>query len=571
MWLRLMSTSIPTPTPTPTPTPITVTVTSTSTNWVAGVSPRREDAVATDDMAEGMTGAQAEVLRLRSCGHRPAIDRRRGRYAIVGLFIAATLLAGVATARDLGASWAVTGATLIDGTGAPPLVNSVIVGHGERITCAGDRESCTIPTGAVVVDATGKWVIPGLIDTHVHVNWAEHPDDVRRAQLRRFAFGVTTTRDAGTTPSLEADLAARPQANRAAGPEPRLLVSGLVSRAHMERYGGDDVTSLVHRLAALGVDAIKVTEQYPDEQLRAIISAAHANDLPVFGHTWGRDGSHFEAAVAAGIDGLSHMDTIAAFAQPAGVQRPPAPEGIEFWVWAKESWNHTDDARVAAAIDDIVAHHVWFEPMLVNEKWFTLPYPLPSDLAYLDEVPSLRALVRPWIPFGSSGWPATRERRRRIAAVYERVCSFVRRLQARGGVIVTGTDDMEPGPGLLDEVRLLAECGLSPMSALQTATRNAAVALKRQEDRGTLEPGKLADFVILEADPLYDPTNLRRIWRVAKGGHLHDPAALLRPTVEAHRTRLRRTWAWRTVVVLLAAVSLAALVLVWRAIIKRSR
>ncbi len=398
---------------------------------------------------------------------------------------------------------------------------------------------CSVPKDAVVIDATGKWVIPGLIDTHVHLSWA--PDgSAERTQLTRFAFGNTTTREAGTPGSLDRNLNRRAAAESPASASPRLVVSGLVSDEHMERFGMRDVSAVAHRLAGFGVDAIKIKQEFTAEELRAIVGEAHAHGLPVFGHTWGPSGSRLAAALAAGIDGLAHMFTFSEYSLRADA-KSEAPGGVEYWVWLKEHWNHQDEAKLSAVTDRIVEQGVWFEPMLVTEKHFTFPYPLPDDVAYLGEVPTMEQLIRTSLPIGDSGWVKGRQRRGRIDAVYQRMCTFVGQFRARGGVIVTATDDTAPGPGLLDEIARLTECGFSPMAALRAATSQAAMVLKRP-DIGTIEPGKKGDLVILDADPLADPANYRRVFRVVKGGHVHDPATLLSPVRSAHRGEM--AWAW---------------------------
>jgi cytosine/adenosine deaminase-related metal-dependent hydrolase len=139
------------------------------------------------------------------------------------------------------------------------------------------------------------------------------------------------------------------------------------------------------------------------------------------------------------------------------------------------------------------------------------------------------------------------------------MCEFVKRAHARGVIAVTGTDNEMPGLALLDEVGLLTECGFTPMAALQAATREAAAAVGVHEI-GTIEVDMLADLVILDADPLADPANLRRIWRVIKGGHLHDPAALLGPIAADYRHRMRNTLALRALALGLSLAVVAALV-----------
>jgi hypothetical protein len=230
----------------------------------------------------------------------------------------------------------------------------------------------------------------------------------------------------------------------------------------------------------------------------------------------------------------------------------------------KEKWNDLDEARLRLAIDRAVAGHVWFEPLLVTGKYFTLPYPVPDDFNYLVGVPSVEHHLRSWLPVGDSGWVARRDRHRRLGAAFAQMCRFVRDFHGRGGIVVAGTDEMQPGLALLDEVQLLANCGLSPMAALGAATREAAVALGFR-DGGTLEAGKVADFLILESDPLEDVGHLRQIRRVVKGGYQYDPASLLASRAEAFQTALRRTWALRaTALILSVAVAILLGHRVWR-------
>jgi imidazolonepropionase-like amidohydrolase len=463
------------------------------------------------------------------------------RLPVVAVFI--ILLQALPAAQSLEKPWAITGATLIDGTGAAPLTDAVIVGRGERLVCVGRAAHCQLPAGTAIVDATGKWIIPGLIDTHIHPGWS-NGEGATRAQALRLAFGTTTTRDAGTPGVFLDNLARRDTARMPTAVEPRLIVSAVVSQEHMEHFREHEPGRLVARLAAFGANAIKVKKAFTPAEYRSIVAAAHAAGLPVFGHTWGPRGSQLQPALAAGIDGLSHMATFSEFGERADVGRPAAPVGFAYWLWVKEQWNYQDETQLSEAVVRMVEHGAWLEPMLVTEKYFTLPYPLPNDVAYLGDVLSLEQWIRTSLPVGDTGWVRRQLRRERLAVVYAHMCDIVRRFHARDGVIVTGTDDIAPGPGLLDEIALLTGCGLAPMEALRAATADAAAAI-RQPDIGTIAAGKLADLVILNGDPLSDLANLRRVWRVVKGGHPHDPAVLLQPPIASYARRQRRAWASR--------------------------
>jgi imidazolonepropionase-like amidohydrolase len=169
---------------------------------------------------------------------------------------------------------------------------------------------------------------------------------------------------------------------------------------------------------------------------------------------------------------------------------------------------------------------------------------VPADVAYLDEVRSLEKILRGWLPVADSGWPRRRDRRERMDVVYARMCDTVRKFHARGGMVITGSDESPAGLALLDEVSLLAGCGFTPAEAIQAATQHSATAL-RLKDVGTIAPGMRADIVLLAADPIADLANLRRTWRVVKAGHVYDPAALLEPFVTAHTRVVRTTWTIR--------------------------
>ena len=467
-------------------------------------------------------------------------------------------------ARQTGASWAVVGGVLIDGTGTVPVAGSVITGTGEHIGCAGKLGDCTVAEDALRIDAAGKWIVPGLIDSHVHLDW-DRTATVERDQLLRLASGVTTVRDAGSR--VEASLARRAHAAKPFTPEPRLVVAAVVSNEAMTTRGVTDGPGLVRMLAALGVDAIKIKHALKPDQLRPIVDEAHRAGLPVFGHTWTDERSYLLESIAAGFDGVSHMLTFSEFAKRSDPARPSTPrDGVEAWVWVKEAWNYQDQSRQESATAALVKHNVWFEPLLVTEKHFTLPYPVPDDQPYVAEVRSLEQLFRASLPIGHTGWVRTSSRRTRIDAVFDRMCRVVADFRRRGGRVLVGTDDELPGPAVSDEIGLLTQCGFSPMTALQAATSSAATALRRN-DLGTIKAGQLADFVILGADPLQDPANLRKVWRVFKGGHSFDPDVLLAPIRQDHAASWRRAVLARTA----AAISILGMGAVMAVFLGRSR
>lgn len=386
----------------------------------------------------------------------------------------------------------------------------------------------------------------------MHLDWSEG-DRAARAQRERFAFGITTTREASTNGNLAANLARRAVAGDPDLPEPRLVVSARVSSENMARLKATSLAELVQRLAAEGPDAIKVHLEGPRAvhvpgdfdaaDWQAVVSAAHAAGLPVWGHTWTEEHSGLADAAAAGIDGLAHMFTFAEYARPHTGPPPPVLD-LEYWIGTKERWHHLDADLLARGVRMALERTKWFEPLLVTEHNFTLPYRVPGDVAYMAGVPSLRSLLEPLIPGRETSWLAVRAQRRRIDAAFHEMCEFVRSYDRAGGVMIAGTDTEPPGFTLSEEVGLLRRCGLTPAKALAAATSTAAVALQR-DDIGVLRAGAFGDAVVIDGDPLQDAANLRRVWRVVKGGRVHDPDTLLGQTKADYRAQWWRSWTKR--------------------------
>ena len=201
------------------------------------------------------------------------------------------------------------------------------------------EDTCQIADAAVIVDAAGKWVIPGLIDTHVHLDWT-HPADVQRSQLLRFAFGTTTTREAGTAGSLEQNLGHRRVSQSPEVPEPRLIVSGLLSIAKTEGVDAQDIGGGAHarrvwRRCHQGQGAVHRSAMARDRryQPRRVTAGVGAH--------WTEDGSQLNEALAAGIDGVTHVLTFSEYAQRPSDGDSLVPASVEFWVQIKESGRHS--------------------------------------------------------------------------------------------------------------------------------------------------------------------------------------------------------------------------------------
>jgi hypothetical protein len=420
----------------------------------------------------------------------------------------------------------VHGGTIIDGTGSAPLVNGELVIVGGRIQCVGPTGSCERPPAFNDVAAAGFWIIPGLIDTHMHAFFDGDPDRSWRDERLRFLLGVTSTREASTAGNHSGNMEA---ARRGADPHlplPRLLVAG---RIEVEE-APDSVSGAeaVRRLAADGVSSIKLKAVFPQAALRGIVGVAHELDLDVWGHAWAEEPTRslVREDIAAGYDGLAHLTGIAALAVADSIlASPPAPIGQPAWlIWRRTLWAEADQQELGRVARELAAAGVWLEPLLVVEERWAEPYGLPPGLHRLAQLPYVvNRIGEP------DGMPERSESdRERLTVSVAAMREFVKTFHEAGGVVVTGSDGaLAPGLSLHEDIKALVRAGLTPEAALAAGTSVAADVIGASDSLGTLVPGKLADFVVLEGDPLADIRNIELVSRVAKAGVLHDPATLL--------------------------------------------
>ncbi len=432
-----------------------------------------------------------------------------------------------------------TGATLIDGTGASPVSAARVVIVDGRFACVSGPEGCPTQPGDSTWDLSGAWVTPGLIDTHVHLPYESDPsDDLDRAQRLRFALGITTVRDASSL-ALPTLLALRPASADPRTATPRLVVSGRITPENASRFNVPLGVPLVDTLVGMGVDAIKLKMPYFDATVAAEIREAHAAGVPIFGHTWrdGLTGSFTRQAIPLGLSGVSHLMALLTAMQPGdtALRRPPGEDA--FWVWEHALWNTVDSARADSLIDEMTSHGVWLEPTLAWEYYWDRPIEPPPFLAFLADPPSLRRLVfeRGTYRVARAVWPES----------WRHQVAFLRRFHDRGGILLTGSDNAGPGLGLHAEMRLIGEAVGSPMAGLLAATRDAAIALRRP-DLGTIEVGKWADLVVHPGDPLAGPAGSLQITHVIKGGAVYHEEALLAEFRQRYAVASRELWSQRS-------------------------
>jgi len=226
-------------------------------------------------------------------------------------------------------------------------------------------------------------------------------------------------------------------------------------------------------------------------------------------------------------------------------------------------WADADPDSLRQIATSIADRGLWIEPLLAVERRYVRPYGVPVGLHRLLELPLVsKALEDEPVPEMSEDVRTT------MREELDHMDDFVRAFNEAGGSLVTGSDEViAPGLAIHAEIAALVGAGLSNTDALAAATRNAALAIGVQDSLGTLEPGKLADFIVLEGDPLADVANIQLIARVAKGGVLYDPSTLLDNLAEDLRDRA--TPPWLRLLVGFGAMVIVAILTLWA--IRRQR
>jgi hypothetical protein len=420
---------------------------------------------------------------------------------------------------------AYVGAEIFDGTGAPLLLDGVVLVDGAHIEAVGPADSVPIPRGATVVPLDGKWIIPGLIDGHVHVErWTLRP---------LLAYGVTSVRDVGG--SIDSVFQLREETVLGTSLGPRIYTAGAMIDGAPATWptaievvtpteGRQAIDGLVLRDASLA----KLYARVDRPLMEAIIDEATSLRLPVGAHLGLVDAV---TAAGLGLSAIEHLTGILEASSQEAVRFIRAHEADFFagWNLTQASWHTVDSASLQRTVDSLSQHDVALVPTLtLHEAWSRLAdsnflagldlSALPSGIIEAWNVPDLIRRAR-ITPDDFTAFQRSRPYQDRFVRMYHR----------SGGRIVAGTDMpnqlIPPGASLHDELGYLVRAGLLPRDALLAATGAAAHVLGA-DSIGVLSRGAVADFVILDANPLADIRNSRRIHRVVFRGRLHDPAEL---------------------------------------------
>ncbi len=413
---------------------------------------------------------------------------------------------------------AITHVSLIDATDSLPRRDFTVVVRGSRIAAVGPSASTRIPAGARVIAGRGKYLIPGLWDMHVHTD----VPGARRVLPLYLANGVTGVRDMAGNWAVLTGFRADIQAGKLAGP--RIVASGPYLDGndqpipHYLARTPAEARAAVDTLASLGVDFIKLHTGLTRDAWLAGAQAARDHHLPFAGHVPRVVGA--ADASDAGIASIEHLLAIPTPCTPAeslalapryAVQgalgrcssEDPAP------LYAKLARNGT---RVTPT----------FTAQYEVALWPIRALPGDSLAHYLPD--TLRRYTAAIFPMPDDVPPGADSVGR---AVFAKRLALVGAMHRAGVIVLPGTDaplrNSPPGFGLHFELAWLVESGMSPWRVLVAATLEPARLLGMTDSLGTIAPGKLADLVLLDADPLADIRNTRRIRLVLANGTRYDP------------------------------------------------
>jgi imidazolonepropionase-like amidohydrolase len=431
-------------------------------------------------------------------------------------------------------------ARLIDGISDQPRDSVSIMVEGERISAVG--ADIATPANATIVDLNGRTVLPGLIDTHVHTTLMD------KESLPLFlAAGVTTARDVGG--KLEKVLQLRADLNSGAQIGPRLFVLGPLLDGTDQSLDGpfaelldsvpsvDAVPEKIGGLLKAGVDGIKIYFSMPPDTVRAVIEFVDKR-VPITAHL---GYTHSLDAIHAGIDGLEHVlispyNEFCAVGMQFGLgasMLDPAffPKLITGWEAADlesegaRTWMGTmvdKQVNMGTTLDLL-----WLAKFGIDAARRDPDRKLIPPMALARQQHSVAHLGER--PDWDIGNPLAQTAS--AAHALEKHQVVTRTLHEAGGLVVGGTDCgglsyPPPGFALLREVELLAEA-IGSMAAIKAVTATAARYLRQQDNLGTLAPGRYADMLVVDGDPIRDVRDLRKLRTVYRGGVAHDPQALL--------------------------------------------
>ena len=414
--------------------------------------------------------------------------------------------------------------TLIDGTGKPPVSDVTIIVQGDRIRYVGPT-AVDVPRGAHRIDGKGKYVIPGLMDTHIHLKGGRlgphleadedappNEQDALSALHGYLYAGVTAVYDAGSDPEFFFPFREKERSGEITAP--RIFGSGFAISAPGGHAAPVPVTvedwakdrKKVDAVLAWKPDLVKITQDehgwnmrpygnyMPIDLLETVIRYVHEHGIRTCIHT--SNELRTWEAIYAGVDTLAH---------PV-IQAPVSDKYLNMMKVKKVP-------QVSTLTIGDGYRRLLDEPEFLDQPLYRAILE-PEEIARLRTQEAKKQAGRRWVKWMRVMNPVAQEN--------------LRRLNEAGGIVALGTDQ-DMGPAVHRELELLVDGGISPLDAIKIATLNNAIFLGMEDELGTIEAGKLADLVILKADPTKDINNAKLIDTVIKNGRVIDRTTLQIP------------------------------------------
>jgi imidazolonepropionase-like amidohydrolase len=423
---------------------------------------------------------------------------------------------------------ALVGGMLLDGYEADPIHHSVVVFENGRITAAGPRHSTRIPANAVIIDTGGKTVMPGLIDAHMHIDLIGHgeyddyykflngderlPEVMPIAAKQMMRGGVTSGLDLGAPFQV---LEFRERIRNGEIPGPRLTISGpWLTRVYLDGVPDSyqivvesprDAAQKTRELIERGSDVIKTWVGLTAEEYVAVVEEAHKRGVKVHAHLYDPDAMRI--AIDAGVDVLQHVGS---------ARNPPYDDALV-----------QEIAHKNIPVVQTISHRIWVYPATVAfpERLYDPVYKkdMPADI-YAEFIASFENFHRNsyFQDIGQETRNAKKSAGQFIAA---------------GAFMGVGTDAASPlnmhNEAMWREMSALIDSGMTPIQVISAATKTNAEILGQFEELGTIEPGKLADIIIVDGNPLANIEALDRVDVVIKdGGIWYAESAAYGPVTE---------------------------------------
>jgi hypothetical protein len=427
----------------------------------------------------------------------------------------------------------VRGGKLIDGTGRAPIENSVIVIQSGRFQAVGKSGEVAIPAGAEMIEVKGKTVLPGFIDGHGHLE-----DFHGELYLH---LGITTCANIELYQDGPWTLAQKQGTALGKIRGPRIWMSGRaiggVSTGH-DAFGSrtardniivttaDEVRKAVQRKKELGCDILKVNEFLSLDLVKVAVDEAHGLGMPVAAHSWDVVGH-----ANAGVDSIEHIWSVGYSSIPyAPARRKLAEDRLGGVIDQELAGAYYQTENYDAVIGAMVEHGVawtptiakWLRPLAVNMARFRERENQIVNNPDADLPPAVRVVTdNSYDKLLKRYAPAQLDQAK---VGYEKAKEFIRRFVQAGGILKEGSDPPRGMAALLMHQALAidVEAGVPPMKAIQAATLNVAKTFKKDNDYGSVEPGKVADLAIVDGDPLQDIWMTQNVKMVVMDGKLID-------------------------------------------------